>query len=109
MKFIFVYITSPTQKEAEKIAKHLLKKRLVACANFFPVKSFYWWEGKIRNEKEFVLIGKTEEGNYQKIVKELGEIHSYSIPCIAKIPVFFNKEYGKWLRKEVDKFSFQFV
>ena len=56
MKFIFVYITNPTQKEAEKIAKHLLKKRLVACVNFFPVKSFYWWEGEILSEKEFGLI-----------------------------------------------------
>jgi periplasmic divalent cation tolerance protein len=103
MKFIFVYITNPTQKEAEKIAKHLLKKRLVACVNFFPVKSFYWWEGEILSEKEFGLIAKTKEGNYPKIVKELEKNHPYSIPCIAKIPVVFNKKYEEWLRKEVDK------
>jgi len=103
MKFIFVYITNPTQKEAEKIAKHLLKKRLVACVNFFPIKSFYWWEGKIISEKEFGLIGKTKEGNYQKIIKETEKIHSYSIPCIVKFPVSFSRKYEKWLIGEIGK------
>ena len=46
MKYIFVYITNPTKKEAEKIARHLLEKRLIACANVFPVGKFLLVEGK---------------------------------------------------------------
>ena len=36
MNFVFVYITNPTKEGANKIAKHFLKKRLIACANIFP-------------------------------------------------------------------------
>ena len=103
MKYIFVYITNPTKKEAEKIARHLLEKRLIACANIFPIESFYWWKKKIESGKEFVLIGKTIEKKYQKIIGEVEKNHSYSVPCIVKLPVEFNEKYGKWLIGELGK------
>lgn len=101
MKFIFVYITNPTKKEAEKIARRLLEKRLIACANIFPVGSFYWWKDKIEHGKEYALIGKTKEKYYRKIIKEVEKIHSYSVPCVAKLPAFFNEKYKKWLVGEI--------
>lgn len=103
MKPIFVYITNPTKREAEKIARHLLEKRLIACANIFPVESLYWWKRKIEKAKEFVLIGKTKEKNYRRIIKEVEKIYSYSIPCVAKFPVDFNEKYKKWLIRETGK------
>ena len=101
MNLIFVYITNPTRKEAKKIAKHLLKKKLIACANIFPIDSLYWWEGKIVQEKEFVLIAKTKKENFEKVKREVENIHSYEIPCIVKIPVSSNEKYYKWIKKEV--------
>ena len=101
MNFIFVYITNPTKKEAKKIANRLLKKKLIACANVFPINSLYWWEGKIVDENEFVLIAKTSDANFEKVKKEVEKIHSYKIPCIIKIPVSSNKEYFDWLKKEI--------
>jgi periplasmic divalent cation tolerance protein len=101
MNFIFIYLTNPNQKEAKKIAKHLLKKRLIACANIFPIESLYWWQGKIAKEKEFVLIAKTIKNNFPKIKTEVEKIHPYKIPCIIKIPVSSNKKYFDWLKREV--------
>lgn len=101
MPFIFVYVTNPDEKVAKRIANHLLKKRLVACANIFPVDSAYWWKGKIENEEEYVLIAKTKKGNWEKVKREIKKIHPYSVPCITKINVSANKEYEKWLIKEV--------
>lgn len=99
MPLIFVYITNPTNAEARKIAFHLLKKKLVACANIYSgVNSIYPWKGKTADETEYILIVKTENDNYDKIVKEVEKIHSYTIPCIVKIPASANKKYGKWLR-----------
>jgi periplasmic divalent cation tolerance protein len=103
MNFILVYITNPTIEEARKIAKHLLEKKLIACANIFPITSLYWWEGKIADEKEFVLIAKTSEDNYEKVKNEVEKIHSYSTPCIIKIPVSSNKKYFDWLKTEIKK------
>lgn len=103
MNFIFVYITNPTKKEAKKIANHLLKKRLIACGNIFPINSLYWWKGKIVDDAEFVLIAKTTRANFEKVKKEVEKIHSYKIPCIIKIPVSSNKKYFDWLKKEIKK------
>ena len=99
MNFIFIYITNPTKKEARKIAKHLLEKKLIACANIFPISSLYWWKGRITDEKEFVLIAKTKKTNFEKVKNEVERIHSYTIPCIVKIPVSSNKKYYKWLNE----------
>jgi len=101
MTFIFVYITNPSKKEAERIVLHLLKKRLIACANIFPIDSQYWWKGKIEKTKEYVILAKTIKKNFEKVKKEVKRIHKYTIPEIAKIEAEANKEYGDWLRKEV--------
>ncbi len=103
MDFIFVYITNSTKKEAKKIAECLLKKKLIACANIFPINSLCWWAGKIVDENEFILIAKTVESNFEKVKKEVEKIHSYKIPCIVKIPVSSNKKYFDWLKKEIRK------
>ena len=85
----------------EKIAKILLKKRLIACANIFEIESFYWWQKKIERAKEFVLIGKTIEKNYKKIKKEVEKIHPYEIPCVLKIKAEANEKYLNWLEGEI--------
>ena len=100
--FIFCYITTSSKEEARKIAKHLLDKKLIACANIYSnINSIYPWEGKIADENEFILIAKTIEDNYEKIKQEVEKIHSYSIPCIIKIPVEVNEKYGEWLNEEL--------
>lgn len=103
MNFIFVYITNPTKREAKKIANHLLKKRLIACANIFSTNSLYWWKGKVVDDNEFVLIAKTTKANFKKVKNEVEKIHSYKIPCVIKIPGIANKKYFDWLKKEIKK------
>ncbi len=101
MSLIFIYITSPSKNHAEKIATHLLKKKLVAYANPFSIKSFYWWKGRIGESNEYVLIAKTLRKNFEKIKKEIKKVHEYKIPCITRIEVKANKEFEDWIKKEV--------
>lgn len=98
MPIMFVYITNPTKQEARKIAKHLINKKLIACANIYSgINSIYLWKGKMADETEHILIAKTDAKNYNKIAKEVEKIHSYTIPCIIRIPFKANKKYEKWL------------
>ena len=101
MPFIFVYITNENETEAKKIAKHLIEKRLIACANIFPISSVYRWKGKIEDTKEAILIAKTKKETYEKVKEEVKKIHPYKVPCIIKIDVEANKDYGDWLNSEV--------
>ena len=96
-----IYITCKDEKEAVKISKSLLNKRLVACSNMFPIRSMYFWKGKMQDDKEFAIIAKTKEKNYKKIKEEVLRLHSYDIPCILKIDAEANESYGKWVNEEV--------
>jgi periplasmic divalent cation tolerance protein len=99
---IFVYITNPDKKTALKISKYLLENRLCACVNIFKIQSLYWWQGKIENTGEYVVIAKTKDKNYSKIEKEIIKIHPYKIPCILKIKIDkANKDYLDWLMREI--------
>ena len=99
---IFIYITNPSMEEAKKMAKHLLKKKLIACANIHQVSSLYPWDGKIVDEQEFVLVAKTSDSKYVQVSSEVKKMHSYTTPCIIKIPVFPNKEYHEWLKEQIE-------
>ena len=99
----FFYITAPNKKEAGRIAKKLLDKRLIACANVISkVNSYFVWKNKIQNSKEIIICGKTTLKNQKKIIKVVQSIHSYSVPCI----IFFdikngNKDFLKWIEQSV--------
>ncbi len=95
------YITCRDKKEANKITIHLLRKRLIACANVFPIKSMYWWNNKIAGHNEYAIFAKTNDENFKKLEIEVKKIHSYEIPCILKLDAVANKEYEKWSRNEM--------
>ncbi|MBL7054391.1 divalent-cation tolerance protein CutA [Candidatus Woesearchaeota archaeon] len=97
---ISAYITCKDEKQAVKISRHLLKKRLIACSNIFPIKSMYWWNKKIVDDNEIVILAKTIDKNFEKIKKEVKKIHSYEIPCILKFNIESGKEYEGWVKKE---------
>ncbi|MBU1178186.1 divalent-cation tolerance protein CutA [Patescibacteria group bacterium] len=103
MNHIFIYITNPSKTVAKKIAKMLLQKKLIACANIFPIDSMYWWQGKIVEEREFTLLGKTADKYFPAIKREIKAIHPYKIPCITKIAAEPNQKYQKWLSGQLEK------
>jgi len=100
--FVFIYITNPSEEKAKEIAKHLIGKKLIACGNIFPINSLYKWKGKLEDEKEFVLLAKTIEKNFEKVKQEIEKIHPYDVPCIVKIPVNSNEKYFEWVKKETE-------
>ena len=100
MAFVFLYTTAPP-KNAKFIAQTLLKQRLIACANIFPVQSIYRWQGKIRHEQEVVLILKTTTKKSVMAQKVLEKIHPYKIPCVTRICAQPNERYGAWLLEQL--------
>ncbi len=98
---VFVYITCKNWTEAKKVSRHLLEERLVACSNQFPIQSQYWWEGKIVDDKEVVLLAKTIKKHLPAIKKEVKRMHSYDLPCICMLDSLSTKEYEEWVKKEV--------
>jgi periplasmic divalent cation tolerance protein len=97
MSFILIYTTSPNKKVAEKIISNLLSNKFVVCANFFPIKSTYLWEGKLKKSNEIVSILKAKKSNWNKIKNEIEKIHPYKTPCIIKLNVESNLKFDEWI------------
>ena len=100
MGFSILYIPFPDQKTARKITKALLKERIIACANSFPIESGFWWKDEITREGEWVSIVKTRKKLAKKVEKFVLENHPYEIPCILKMEVEANESYEKWIREQ---------
>ncbi len=100
-KYIFVYITCASEQQAKDIAKTLLNQSLISCANIFPIQSIYWWENKLQESNEWVLLLKTTAKTYPTIQEKVTKAHTYSIPCITKIPIEPNPPYANWLTQQL--------
>ncbi len=102
MALISVYVTSPSMEEARRIAKHLLDKRLVACANHFPISSDFLWDGRLRSEEEVVSLLKTVPENWERVRDEIAHIHPDKVPCILRYAIEASDGYEDWVRDSTD-------
>ena len=98
---IVVLVTCGSEEEALKIANALVEDHLAACANLVsPIRSIYRWEGKIWDEKEWLLIIKTQEKRYDELEKRVKTLHSYTVPEIIGLPIVKgSSSYLHWLEE----------
>ena len=102
IQVIVVMVTTASQDEAVKIADQVVRSRLAACASTIPtVRSTYWWEGKIMNDQESLLLIKTTTDKFNSLEETIRKIHSYKVPEIIAIPVSQGyPPYLEWVQKE---------
>ena len=102
MNIRLIYITTGGKDEARTIGKELVSSRLAACVNIIDnMNSMYFWEGKIQDDKETILIAKTTETLVPKLIEKVKSIHSYSCPCVLSLPVLDgNKQFLDWIVEE---------
>lgn len=94
-------ITTPTFKEARAIGKKLVEEKLAACANIIPrVESVFFWQGRIRQERESLMVIKTQRSVFGRLMKRVKSLHRYSVPEIIALPITRgSKEYLQWIRE----------
>jgi periplasmic divalent cation tolerance protein len=98
----FVYVTAGSVEEAERIGRALVTERLAACANILPgMRSIYWWQGKMEEASEAVLVLKSVRRNLDSLTARVKELHSYEVPCVVALPIEAgNADYLAWIAKE---------
>ena len=102
---IIVLVTGGSVRECKKIARHLLDKRLIACANLVPmVRSLYLWQGKVADEKESLMILKSSRELFPSLRAEVEKLHSYSVPEVIALPIIDGApNYLNWIAESVGK------
>lgn len=99
MSLIAVVTTLPTREQALKLARSLVERRLVACAQLSAIESLYLWNGQLQQEPEVRLILKAVESHYEAIETAILEQHPYDLPAIhAHRLDRLHAPYGDWIQ-----------
>ena len=96
-----VMTTAPNPEVAQTIAMTVLQARLAACVQVQAVTSYYWWDGKINDDAEQLLLFKTTKEKYGALEQAIVKVHPYDTPEILQVPIEagFSK-YLAWMERE---------
>jgi len=97
-----IYITASNADEALRIGRALVEERLAACANIIgPIRSLYWWEGKLQEEPEAICLCKTRAALVARLTQRVKELHGYECPCVVAVPIDGgNPAFLEWVERE---------
>jgi len=103
MEHIQVFTTTENRDDAKRIAKDLVEKNLVACAQVIgPIESTYRWQGKIEEAQEWLCILKSRYDRYDRLEERIKRIHPYEEPEILATSVVKGSHgYLQWLDRQV--------
>ncbi|MFB3764077.1 MAG: divalent-cation tolerance protein CutA [Methanotrichaceae archaeon] len=100
-EFIIMLCTAPPG-DADKIARALIEEKLAACVNVTQVRSYFVWNGRLSDEREELMIIKTEQRMSDKIKARIKELHTYELPEIIAIPIVGGDErYFEWIGRSI--------
>lgn len=102
-----IFVTCANNKEAERIARALVENKLVACVNILDkIKSIFWWQGKVEEARETLLIIKSKRSKLSKIIKLVRSLHGYDVPEIIALPIIGGyKPYLKWIDASISRLA----
>jgi periplasmic divalent cation tolerance protein len=100
---LIVLVTAPSLKIARGLAGKLVRQRCAACVNLLPgVQSLYRWEGAIHNDREVLLIAKTERRRLGSFKKLIAAHHPYEVPELVALSIEDGAaSYLVWLHSAV--------
>ena len=101
-KLVVVSTTVSDGEQADKMAGAILSSALGACVQTSEVISRYFWEGKLCEEKEFLLQVKTTELCANKLQEFITANHPYKVPEVLVFPVISaSASYAKWVSEQI--------
>lgn len=104
MEYRTLYITARDTEEAHQIGLTLVREKLAACVNYFPIESIYRWQGKIEENSEIALLVKTRKSLVQKVIERTKALHSYAVPCIESWAIDAGyPPYLRWIEESTEQ------
>jgi len=102
MEYRLVYMTTENKEQAREIGRVLVRERLVACVNIIDgMSSIYWWEGKVQEDSETVMIAKTKANLVGELTERVRKLHSYDVPCVVSMQLLEgNQDFFEWIGRE---------
>ncbi|MFJ9691884.1 divalent-cation tolerance protein CutA [Kitasatospora sp. NPDC101183] len=99
--FLVVTTTHDDETKARDLAATLVRERLAACAQVYPVRSVYWWDGEVQDATEWRLDLKTRTTLAPRLTTRITELHPYDTPEVIAVPLTTGSPaYLAWLTAE---------
>jgi periplasmic divalent cation tolerance protein len=100
--YVQISTTTATRDDAQRLARELVSRRLVACAQVIgPITSTYWWQGKMEEAQEWLCLAKTRTRLFAAVERALKRQHPYEVPEIIAVPLADgSRPYLDWLERE---------
>jgi len=90
-------------EEAENLGSLIIKGKIGACVDFWPISSCYNWEGSMKCVEQAMLLITTFEAKLDTVTQIISENHTYSIPLIAGVDVRrINHPFKEWMMGEIE-------
>jgi periplasmic divalent cation tolerance protein len=101
--FHLILVTAPDADAARTLARAILEARSAACVNIVPgLESHYWWQGKLDQSAEVLLLIKTTKAKLKALQKVVLENHPYDTPEFVAFPASeVTEKYMAWVRDSV--------
>lgn len=101
-KYVQVMTTTDSEEEALRLGNLITDGRLAACVQIVgPIRSLYWWDGKVQDEREWQLLCKTTTEALPALEQAIKTNHSYDVPeVIATDIVGGSAEYLSWISEQ---------
>jgi periplasmic divalent cation tolerance protein len=102
-EYVVIFVTVPNKDVGVELARYLVSNRLVACVNVVDgLRSIYYWEGRVEEDNEALLIIKSRRDRLDDIIKAVREKHPYKVPEIIALPIIDGlKDYLAWIDEVV--------
>lgn len=102
---ILALTSCPDEASAQAVATALVQERLATCVNRIGgVRSTYFWDARLQDEAEILLIIKTTAERLDDLQARLGALHPYELPELIAIAVAGgNERYLDWVRMGVQR------
>lgn len=96
---VLLCLSTCPQDRAQDLARRLVEERVAACVNVLDrVQSFYFWEGKLQNDAESLLLIKTAPGRLEALTAAILRAHPYQVPEVIALEVAGgNPRYLEWV------------
>jgi periplasmic divalent cation tolerance protein len=94
-----VQTTVSSKKQARKLCRLVLRRRLGACLQLIPIESHYRWRGKTEKANEFLIIIKTRKRKAPELADFIKKNHPYELPEIVITPARADTAYAQWVNE----------